>query len=91
MRLSSNYKGHWYVSSTYSHEHADFASKNPLPGLLGELARTCFVEDEGRLKWAHAVVEGFVCSDYGSLSIVDKVAMFKSALNQCGAWCLFDL
>lgn len=62
-------------------------SQIKLPGLAGELQARCFVEGSYAAAWHSAVAGGLICDG----SQVELSWLVKSAKEQCGAWCLWDL
>jgi glycosyltransferase involved in cell wall biosynthesis len=56
-------------------------------GLAGELQAKCFVEGSYAAAWHSAVAGGLMCD--GSQAQLSWLV--KSAKEQCGAWCLWDL
>lgn len=58
-----------------------------LPGLAGQLQARCFVEGAYAEAWHAAVAGGLTCDH----SAVDVHWLVKSAKEQCGSWCLWDL
>ena len=62
-------------------------SQVKLPGLAGELQVRCFVEGSYAAAWHSAVAGGLMCDG----STVEVHWLVKSAKEQCGSWCLWDL
>jgi len=62
-------------------------SRVKLTGKAGELQDRCFLESPAGESWKAAVLDEIMCNSDTS----HNEWLFKSAKEQCGAWCLFDL
>lgn len=59
-----------------------------LPGNAGEVQARCTLDGPHAAPWIQAVANGVFCD---SSSDKEAIWLFKSAKEQCGAWCLWDL
>jgi len=59
-----------------------------LEGKAGEIQTRCWLDGSWGKLWLSAAVEGILCD---SDEHAHDPWLFKSAKEQCGAWCLWDL